>query len=51
MQERTGSFVFAWSVAFGLVSVLLVCLGLYHSLFCRVQRLIVREVQVRCPVS
>ncbi|HKI69107.1 MAG TPA: MFS transporter [Verrucomicrobiae bacterium] len=31
MEERTGSSVFAWSAAFGLMSVLLVGLGLYHS--------------------
>ena len=30
IQERTGSFPFAWSIAFTLVAATFLCLGLYH---------------------
>jgi MFS transporter, PAT family, beta-lactamase induction signal transducer AmpG len=32
IQERTGSFSIAWSVAFALVAGIFLCLGLYHRL-------------------
>jgi len=32
IQERTGSFPFAWSIAFALVAGIFLCLGIYHRL-------------------
>ncbi|MGH7992210.1 MAG: MFS transporter [Limisphaerales bacterium] len=32
LQEHTGNFAFAWSIAFALVAGIFLCLGLYHRL-------------------
>ncbi len=47
IQERTGSFPFAWSIAFALVAGIFLCLGFIIGLSCPDQRLTGPKAWVR----